>query len=63
VNAYKLSIASFPPLAAVLDVGGPSIIWIRVGNTRRAALLTWFAELLPSVIIALDKGERIIEIG
>jgi predicted nuclease of predicted toxin-antitoxin system len=49
-------------LRAMRDVGGPSVGWIRVGNTRRAALLTWLAELLPSVINALDQGERIVEI-
>ena len=50
-------------LRAMRDAGGPPVVWVRVGNTRRGALLTWFAALLPSILTALDRGERIIEIG
>ena len=48
---------------AMRNAEGPPVVWIRTGNTRRTALMQWFAELLPSVIAALDRGERIIEIS
>jgi len=41
---------------------GPSIVWIRVGNTSRRDLLTWFRFRLPTIIAALGRGETLIEI-
>lgn len=42
---------------------GPPIVWIRLGNTRRTELLTWFEAVLPRVIEALERGEVSIEIA
>jgi predicted nuclease of predicted toxin-antitoxin system len=42
--------------------GGPSIAWIRVGNTSRRDLLTWFRLCLPIIVEALERGEPLIEI-
>ena len=39
----------------------PAVVWIRVPNTRRRALLVWFDEVLPG-IAALERGERLIEV-
>jgi len=50
-------------LRGMRNADGPQVVWIRTGNTRRTALMQWFAELLPSVIAALDRGERVIEIS
>ena len=41
---------------------GPSIVWIRVGNTSRRDLLTWFRFRLPVIVDALAQGEALIEI-
>lgn len=41
---------------------GPSIVWIRVGNTSRRDLLTWFRFRLPAIVDALDRGEALVEI-
>jgi predicted nuclease of predicted toxin-antitoxin system len=41
---------------------GPSIVWIRVGNTSRRDLLTWFRFRLPVIVDALGRGESLIEI-
>jgi len=41
---------------------GPPIVWIRVGNTRRAALLAWFEPLIPQITSALESGDRVIEL-
>ncbi len=42
--------------------GGPSIVWIRVGNTSRRDLLTWFRFRLAEIVDALARGESVIEI-
>jgi predicted nuclease of predicted toxin-antitoxin system len=42
--------------------GGPSIVWIRVGNTSRRELLTWLRFRLPAIVDALGRGESLIEI-
>lgn len=51
------------PLRALRDSSGPSVVWVRVGNTRRAALLDRFVELMPQLLVALDRGERVVEIA
>lgn len=42
---------------------GPALIWIRVGNTRKKALLEWFGHLFPRLVAALERGEKLVEIG
>jgi predicted nuclease of predicted toxin-antitoxin system len=41
---------------------GPSLVWVRVGNTTRRELLAWFDRLLPEIERALLAGERLIEV-
>jgi predicted nuclease of predicted toxin-antitoxin system len=41
---------------------GPSIVWIRLGNTRRRELLAWFELQLPAVLERLALGESLVEI-
>lgn len=40
----------------------PAVVWLRIGNTRKAALLEWFKPLLPRVLQALERGESLIEV-
>jgi predicted nuclease of predicted toxin-antitoxin system len=40
---------------------GPVIVWIRLPNTRRRALLDWFEAALPDILAALERGETLIE--
>ncbi len=40
----------------------PTILWLRIGNTSRRALLQWFEPLIPQIILMLENGERLIEI-
>ena len=49
-------------MRALRQAEGLQVVWVRTGNARRTVLLKWFAELLPSIIAALDRGERVIEI-
>jgi predicted nuclease of predicted toxin-antitoxin system len=46
----------------VLRDNGPVVIWIRVPNTRRQHLLTWFETMLPDVLAALERGETLVEV-
>ena len=46
----------------VLARAGPAIVWIRLPNTRRRELLSWFARALPVILSALDRGETLIEL-
>lgn len=50
-------------LLALRGDEGPQVIWIRTGNTRRTALIEWFEKLLPSILLAIHRGERVIEIA
>lgn len=45
-----------------LTDGGPAVIWIRLPNTRRQALLDWFETILPEILAALARGETLIEV-
>jgi len=41
---------------------GPVIVWLRIGNTSRRALLEWFEPLLPQLEALILEGERLIEV-
>lgn len=40
----------------------PSVLWLRMGNTRRSELLERMEVLLPQVLAGLERGEGLIEI-
>lgn len=50
-----------------LHNSGPSIIWVRIGNTTNRQLLSRFAAVFPAVfptvLAALTRGETVIEIS
>jgi len=48
---------------ATFDESGPTVIWIRIGNTRRNELLRWFERLLPRILHSIEQGERLVEIN
>lgn len=50
-------------LRSMREADAPQVVWIRVGNTRRTALFAWIEKVLPEVIKALSRGERIVEIA
>ena len=41
---------------------GPTIIWLRVGNCSRAALVRWLMPLLASIDTLVEVEERVIEV-
>ncbi|MFU2486080.1 DUF5615 family PIN-like protein [Thauera sp. WH-1] len=40
----------------------PQVVWVRLGNCRKPALLAAFESVLAPLRSALERGERIIEI-
>ena len=46
----------------VLAASGPTVVWVRLPNTRRRDLLAWFEAVLPDVLAAIERGETLIEI-
>ena len=40
----------------------PIVVWLRVGNTSRKALLDWFKPLLPRIEPLVEQGDRLIEV-
>jgi predicted nuclease of predicted toxin-antitoxin system len=40
----------------------PVIVWLRIGNTSRRALLEWFEPLLPQIETLISQGDHLIEI-
>ncbi len=49
-------------LRRTLEETGPAVVWLRLGNTRKNALLRWLEPLLPDVLAALERGEALVEI-
>ena len=43
-------------------VDAPAVVWIRVGNTRRASLLAWFEPLIEQIVTMVEAGDRLIEL-
>jgi len=41
---------------------GCRLVWVRIGNCRRDALLNLIRELWPRIVERLDQGEQLIEI-
>lgn len=40
----------------------PQVVWVRLGNCRKQALIRAFESVLPLLQAALESGERIVEI-
>lgn len=40
----------------------PVVVWVRIGNTRRQALLEWFESLISRIVEMINAGNRLIEL-
>jgi predicted nuclease of predicted toxin-antitoxin system len=49
-------------LLQALDRTGPAVVWIRIGNAVRRVLLQRLPALWPSVVSAIERGDKIIEV-
>ncbi len=49
-------------LRSTLAPSSPTIVWVRLGNCRNAALFAAFEKALPSIELAVAADERIVEL-
>jgi len=42
--------------------GGPAVVWVRIGNTTRNALIRVMSAAMPRIIEVLQSGETVIEV-
>jgi len=47
---------------ASLAPKAPRVVWLRIGNSSKRALLLWFRNLLPDILSELESGETLVEI-
>ena len=40
----------------------PVVVWVRIGNIGKQALLRWMGPLLIQIIREIESGEKLIEI-
>jgi predicted nuclease of predicted toxin-antitoxin system len=50
------------PAMVLLDDSSPPVVWVRVGNTRRRALLEWFEPLTGRIVELVVAGSRLVEL-
>jgi predicted nuclease of predicted toxin-antitoxin system len=53
----------FVTVRALSKQGGPPIVWVRLGNTTRRALIARFDAALPSILEAIERGETVVQIS
>jgi predicted nuclease of predicted toxin-antitoxin system len=41
---------------------GVSVVWLRIRNTSKQALLAWFMPRLPEIVALIAAGEQLIEL-
>ena len=42
---------------------GPAVVWVRIGNTRRAELMRRLEATFTVVVAALERGETVVELA
>ena len=42
---------------------GPAVVWVRIGNTRRAELMRRIEATFAAVVAALERGETVVELA
>ena len=42
---------------------GPAVVWVRIGNTRRVELLRRIEADFSAIVVALERGETLVEIA
>jgi predicted nuclease of predicted toxin-antitoxin system len=42
---------------------GPSVVWVRIGNTTRDTLINVMSSALPAITAALQRGEAVVEVA
>ena len=63
INAVIITKDADFVIRQALDPTGPAVVWLRLSNTRRPALLTAMLRALPRVVAALESGARLVQIS
>ena len=50
------------PIRASASRTAPAIVWLRIGNASRRALLSWLEPRLHAIESRLNQGEKLIEV-
>ena len=50
------------PIRASASRSAPAIVWLRIGNASRRALLAWLEPRLPAIEARLNQGDKLIEV-
>jgi predicted nuclease of predicted toxin-antitoxin system len=45
-----------------LGDGGPVVIWVRLPNARSKIMIGWFGGMLPAILLAVARGETLVEV-
>lgn len=45
------------------NLDAPPVVWVRVGNVGKQALLNWIAPMMMRIISEIESGEKLIEIA
>jgi predicted nuclease of predicted toxin-antitoxin system len=53
----------FVTMRALSKHGGPAVIWVRLGNTTKRALIARFTVAFPATAEALERGETVVQIS
>ena len=52
----------FPHRLSQKPQRAPVVLWLRIGNTSRRALIEWFEPLVPKIEALLEQGDRPVEV-
>lgn len=44
------------------SIGGPVIVWLRIGNSTNAVLFAWIENRWQAIVTLLGEGNRLIEV-
>jgi predicted nuclease of predicted toxin-antitoxin system len=53
----------FVTMRALAGTHAPPIVWVRLGNVTRRALIARLVNDLPNLIAALERGEAIVQLS
>jgi predicted nuclease of predicted toxin-antitoxin system len=50
------------PARRARSVAGPQIVWLRLGNSKKAELYEWLEPIWPGIVAELARGSPVIEV-
>jgi predicted nuclease of predicted toxin-antitoxin system len=50
-------------MLAQQEVGGPVVVWLRIGNTSNRVLRTWLMPQINQIVTWIELGNQLIEVS